>query len=234
LSQERALMPKEKKTVYTLCVDNYAPEITEITFPFMKRYAEKIEADFHVIDTRKFPDMPNVYEKFQIYDLSVEHKNDWNIFFDADALIHPDFFDVTACINKDMTISNGTDFVPHRFRPNEYFKRDGRYIGKGNWMAIFSDWCRDYYKPLDIPKEEAIADIFPTVAETNFGISPCHLIDDYTVSRNIARYGLKHMIVPDFDATGLTKGLLAHQYLMPIEQKVVYLEKTLKEWKVSL
>jgi len=221
-----------KKTLYTLAVDNYAPEITDITFPLMKRYAEKIGADFYVISERKFPEAPPVYEKFQIYDLSKEHKNDWNIFIDADALIHPEFFDVTALVGKDTTVSNGSDFVPHRFRPNEYTLRDGRFIGKGNWLAFFSDWCRDYYQPLDIPLEEAIAEIYPTVEETNFGITPCHLIDDYAVSRNIARYGLKHRIVPDMTEFNIRPGLLAHQYLMPIEQKVVYLQKTLKEWKV--
>lgn len=226
-------MPKVKKTVYTLAVNNYAPEITDITFPWMKKYADKIEADFYVITDRKFPDMPPVYEKFQIYELAQEHDNDWNIFLDADALVHPEFFDVTACIDKDTTVSHGTDFVPHRFRPNKYFKRDGRMIGKGNWLAIASDWCIDYWKPLDIPFEEAVKDIFPTVDETNFGITPCHLIDDYTVSLNIARYGLKHIIVPDMNAAGIRNGLFAHQYLMPIEQKVIYLEKTLKEWGVK-
>ncbi|MEB3214579.1 MAG: hypothetical protein VKL39_24735 [Leptolyngbyaceae bacterium] len=228
-------MRKEKKTVYTLCVDNYAPEITEITFPYMKAWADKIGADFYVIEDRKFPDAPPVYEKFQIYELSKEHKNDWNIFVDADALIHPDFFDVTTVLDKDMTCSNGTDFVPHRFRPNEYFKRDRRYIGKGNWLAFFSDWCRDYYMPLDIPFDEAIENIFPTVDETNFGITPCHLIDDYTVSRNIARYGLKHTIIPELSAKlpHIQQNLLAHQYLMPIEEKVSYLNKMLTQWKIQ-
>lgn len=228
-------MKKEKKTVYTLCVDNYAPEITEITFPYMKAWADKIEADFYVIQDRKFPDAPPVYEKFQIYELSKEHGNDWNIFIDADCLIHPDFFDVTTVLTKDITCSNGSDFTPHRFRPNEYFKRDARYIGKGNWLAIFSDWCRDYYQPLDIPYEQAIADIFPVQDELNFGITPCHLIDDYTVSRNIARYGFKHILVPEISQKYpcCKPNLLAHQYLMSIPDKVVYFNKTLAQWNIN-
>ena len=226
-------MRELKKTVYTLCVNDYEPEITAITFPFMEAYAKKIHADFHVITNRIYPEAPPAYEKLQIYDLSVKHENDWNIFFDADALIHPEFFDVTAVLNKDMTVSNGTDFVPHRFRPNEYFMRDGRMIGKGNWLAIASDWCRDYWRPLDTPFSEAIKDIFPTVDETNFGITPEHLLDDYTISMNISRFGLKHQLISDLEYVGHRPGLLAHQYLMPSEQKVVYLQKTLKEWKVS-
>jgi hypothetical protein len=148
--------------------------------------------------------------------------------------------DITSFIPKSMTVSNGTDFVPHRFVPNEYHRRDGRFIGKGNWIGIFSDWCRDYYRPLDIPLEEAIKDIFPTLAETTFGICPTHLIDDYTVSNNIARFGLKHTIIPELSEIKLSNnheafklmqhGLLAHQYLMPIDQKVIYFHKTLKTW----
>lgn len=225
-------MRTEKKTVYTLCVDNYEPDITDITFPFMKRWAEKIGADFHIIDQRKFPDLPPVYEKFQIYELAKEHENDWNIFFDADALIHPDFFDVTSVLHKDTTLSNGTDFVPHRFKPNQYFKRDGRMIGKGNWCAVASDWCIDYWRPLDEPIEQIIENIYPTADETRFGITKCHLIDDYTVSSNIARFGLKHILIPELTAKyrGVQEGLLAHQYLMASEQKVVYLKDVLKKW----
>ena len=229
-------MPKVKKTVYTLCVDNYEPEITAITFPYLKAWADKIEADFHVITEKKHPEYPPVYEKFQIYDLAKEHDNDWNIFFDADALIHPDFFDVTSILNKDMTVSNGTDFSPHRFRPNKYSLRDGRMIGKGNWCAIASDWCIDYWRPLDVPVEETIKNIFPTVPELAAGITPCHLIDDYTVTNNIARFGLKHTLIPELQKTHpmILQGHLFHQYLMPADQKVVMLKKTIKEWKVSL
>jgi len=229
-------MPKVKKTVYTLCVDDYEPEITAITFPFMKAWADKIEADFHVITERKHPEYPPVYEKFQIYELAKEHDNDWNIFFDADALIHPDFFDVTSILQKDMTVSNGTDFVPHRFRPNKYSLRDGRMIGKGNWCAIASDWCIDYWRPLDASVEETIKDIFPTAREKEAGITPCHLIDDYTVTNNIARFGLKHILIPELQKQYplIMQNMLFHQYLMPAEEKVVLLNKTIKEWKVSI
>jgi hypothetical protein len=225
-------MPKLKKTVYTLCVDNYEPDITEITFPYMKAWADKIEADFHIITERKHPELPPVYEKFQIYELAKEHDNDWNIFFDADALIHPEFFDITSIINKDMTVSNGTDFIPHRFRPNKYMLRDGRMIGKGNWCAIASDWCIDYWRPLDEDPKEIIKGIFPTVKEQANGITACHLIDDYTVSSNISRFGLKHVLIPELQKQypQILQNLLAHQYLMPAEQKVIYLQKTLKEW----
>ena len=184
---------KVKKVVFTLNVDNYLPDLTEITLPYLKGWADKIEADFHVISERKFPDMPVTYEKFQIWDLAHGEfaDRDWFIYLDLDALIHPDCADFTAALPKDTTCSHGTDFTPNRFRPDKYFLRDGRFFGKGNWCAIFSDWCLDYYHPLDdITLAEAVSNIFPTQDERNFGITAEHLIDDWLVSRNISRYGL--------------------------------------------
>ncbi len=68
-----------KKILYTLNVpdadgNEYAPEIRKITYPFLKAWAYKIGAEFFEITERKFPEMPPVYEKFQIYELSKEHK----------------------------------------------------------------------------------------------------------------------------------------------------------------
>ena len=85
---------KLKKTIFTVNVDNFAPEVTEITFPYIKAYAHKIGAEFFEITARKNPDKPPAYEKFQIYDLGRLMRNDWNIFFDADTLIHPDYPDI--------------------------------------------------------------------------------------------------------------------------------------------
>jgi hypothetical protein len=207
-----------KKGIYTLAVNNYEPGITDLTFPLMKQYAKKIGADFHVIEDRKFPDLPPVYEKFQVYELSKEHGNDWNIFIDADTLIHPDFWDVTALVSKDTTVSGYTsDFTPMRFKPDEYFLRDGRFIGKGNWFGVFSDWCRDYYHPLDdISFEEAVKNINVIQDEKLHGIRSDHLIDDYLVSRNISRYGLKHTLISALQQNrGLNYQHLLHWYVPP-------------------
>jgi hypothetical protein len=225
-----------KKTVYTLAVkddlgNDYEPEITAITFPLMKKWAKKIGADFYVIEDRKFKDMPPVYEKFQIYELGKEHGNDWNIFLDADTLIHPDFWDVTEMLNKDTTCSGySSDFSPIRFKPDKYFNRDGRYIGKGNWCQIGSDWCLDLWKPLDdITPEEAYDNIYPTYQESSTVIERKHLIDDYLVSRNIARYGLKHTLISEIEANRKVgcSGHLWHQYLVPGEKKLIWMKNQL-------
>lgn len=220
-----------KKTVYTLIVDGFAPKLTAITLPYLKGYAEKIGAEFYVISSRKHPQYPPVYEKIQIYDLG--RNNDWNIYIDADALIHPDTPDPTVQMTKDTTAHYGNDFAPIRWREDNFFWRDGRHLGSGNWFTIASNWCLDLWHPLeDLSFDEAVENIFPTAKEKRNGINREHLIDDYLLSRNMARYGLK--------ATTLRKlweplhidpaGYLYHDYNLSVEEKVIKTDMKLKEW----
>jgi hypothetical protein len=224
-----------KKTVFTLNIDGYAPEVTELTYPLMKHYAEKIGAEFHVIKERKFPGWPPVYEKMQIYDLAQEMKNDWNIYVDSDALIHPDFMDITNHIPRDTVAHNGCDTADNRWRYDRYFYRDGRHIGSCNWFTVGSDWCIELWKPLDdLTFDEAKANIFPTVSELNTIITPDHLIDDYTLSRNIAKYGLKFTTFTEFlHKLGYPNpGFLWHLYTFTVEHKAALIKNVLNAWRL--
>jgi hypothetical protein len=66
--------------------------------------------------------------------------------------------------------------------------------------------------------EEAYKRIYPTVSELNTIITPDHLIDDFTLSRNIAKYGLKFITFRDVLAKlGYPNpGFLWHLYTIPI------------------
>lgn len=222
-----------KKTIFTLSVDNYAPEITEITFPLINQYADKIGADFCIITDRLHPDMPPVYEKIQLYELSKE--NDWNIYIDADTLIHPDFPDITAMLNKDTVCFHGKDLASMRWRYDDCFLRDGRNIGACNWFTIASDWCSDLWHPLEVPFAEAVKNIFPTVAERATVVKREHLIDDYLLSFNIARYGLKHTtmmkLMADYGFNSTS--YLWHDYIIGIDEKVVMMKKVLAKWAIE-
>jgi hypothetical protein len=248
---------KLKKTIYTLNIDNYEPEIFELCMFYMKLYAYKIGAEIFIIQDRKISDKFAGLEKFQIYELGKEHKNDWNIFIDPDALIHPDFFDPTVMMTKDWTAAFGvSDFTPIRFRTDEYFLRDGRFYGKGNWFGICSDWCLDYFHPLDdISLEEAMSNCFPMNDEisSNKPMSGHNMVEDYIVSRNIARYGLKHTLVADLmtkygknigychqmqtsvqGTQMLSSGPVFHVYLQSSEQKLVMMKKQIKAWQLKI
>jgi len=226
-----------KKTVFTLNLDGYAPEITELTYPLIEAYAHKIGADFHIIGERKFPAWPLTFEKLQIHELGQQMKNDWNIYIDSDTLIHPDTPDMTLLLPRDTVSHYGKDFSLVRWRSDRYFERDGRNIGSGNWLAIASNLCIDLWKPPDdLTPAEAIDNIHPTVPERRSGvINPSHLIDDYLLSRNIAKYGLKFKLMRElFEEAGFKEGggFFYHHYLYPTAQKVVDLRKVLRTWNL--
>ncbi len=208
-----------KKCIFTLCVDDYAPQITALTFPLMKEFADKIRAEFHIITERRFPEWPITYEKLQIHELG--KGNDWNWFFDADTLVHPEMYDVTEMIHKDTVCHNGKDFASIRWTYDNYFRRDGRHTGSCNWCTVGSDWCLDLWHPLDISAEEAIRNIHVTIDEENSGLcKPEHLIDDYALSRNIARYGLKVTTIAELIERFRLLPYLWHKYSIPNDQKL--------------
>jgi hypothetical protein len=226
-------MSTVSKTVWTLAVDNYAPEITSLTYPLLKRYAEKIGAEFRTITERKFPDYPPVYEKLQIFELG--RNNDWNIYIDSDAIVHPDMFDVTNHLSKDTVAHNGNDMAGNRWSYDRFFRRDGRHLGSCNWFTVASDWCIDLWHPLDdLTLEEAARNIHPIVHELNSGITPSHLIDDYTLSRNIAKFGLKFDTITEIQKRINDRGnYLWHVYTVSVPEKVRQMRAVLHAWGVD-
>jgi hypothetical protein len=214
-----------------LNINGYAPEITAVTYPLIRYWANKIGADFYVIKKRKFPDWPVVYEKLQIFQLGQEMKNDWNIYVDSDAFIHPETVDWTLYLNKDTVAHNGNDMANIRWRYDKYFMRDGRNIGSCNWLTIASDWCIDLWRPLEISFKEALSNIFPTVNELATVITADHLVDDYALSRNIAKFGLKFKKLQQLQIDiGLPDAdFYWHVYTRPIAEKLNGWDEMIKD-----
>ena len=186
-------MSSRKVTLYTLDIDSYEPAVKALTFPLMKAWAKKVGAEFYVIAERRFPEWPVTYEKLQVGRLAKERGDEWAIFLDADALVNPECFDITDHLKKDTVAHNGKDMCGVRWEMDEYFRRDGRWIGSCNWLAIASEWCLDLWHELDdLTLEQALARIHPTINEHNSGnCKKEHLIDDYVLSRNVSKFGLK-------------------------------------------
>lgn len=226
-----------KKTIYTLNICDYSPDICALTYPLMRAWADKIGAAFHVIRDRKWPDMPPVYEKLQIYDLARERGDDWSIFLDGDTLVYPNMFDPTEFLHRREVFCHMNDMANMRFRSNDIFRRDGRSIGWTNWLAIASSWCRDLWHPLeDMTFSEAVANITTTLEERNKGITPDHLIDDYVLSYNVAKYGLHFKTFPAMlQSLGMDPKAQAfwHNYTFSEEQKVVEMRKVLQSWGMA-
>lgn len=225
-----------RKTIYLLNIGNYAPELTALTYPHIEFYADKIGADVHQITRRRYTRWPVVYEKLQIHRLAAERGDDWSIYLDSDALVHPELPDITELIPRDTVAHNGNDFAPIRWRYDDYFRRDGRNIGSCNWLAVASSWCRDLWRPLDdLTPAQAIANITVTVDERRSGvIDREHLVDDYALSRNIARFGLKFKSLAEVWATvGLENpSFFWHQYTLPVDEKIEQIRKVIEDWRL--
>jgi hypothetical protein len=253
-----------KKTVYTLALKGYPKEMTDLTFPWIRHWANKIGAKFSIIEDRKFPDWPATYEKHQIFELG--RKDDWSIFIDADALINPDLFDFTETVYEDTVIYTGQDMAAMRFRPNKWTRRDKRFIGACTWFVACSRMCLDLWKPVDADLADAVdapeseelvtkirsgsfsqkdlkalasGEIFPTNAERNCrigdgttGILPEKLIEDYTTSNNIARFGLKHETIEGHIKQRYGRGdsFYYHQYTFEIDIKIVRCLTAMRAW----
>jgi hypothetical protein len=221
-----------RKTLYLLNINNYAPKITALTYPLLERYAKYIGAHIEYIDTRKFPAWDIDYEKLQIYERSKKNGSDWSIYLDSDALVHPDMPDVTELLRKDTCAHNGSDHAAIRWTYDNYFRRDGRNIGSCCWCMVCSDWCLDMVRPLDdLTPKQAYANIRTTISEQQSGVvTPEHLVTDYAVSRNIARYGLKFTTLNSL--IGTSGNFFHHVYTETVDKKVEILTNALKDWKL--
>jgi hypothetical protein len=167
-----------KKAIWVLNINNYKPEITKYTLPTIKAYAERIGAEYSEITERKFPSYPVTYEKIQIHELG--SKFDWNILIDADLLISKNFPDVTNVVNIDTVgIDSQYDIRALVKESDIYFARDGRLLGIAGYFVVTSFLTHDLWEPLE------------SVQEGLLKIGREFSIDEYCISRNLAKYGLK-------------------------------------------
>jgi len=77
-----------KTAVVTLTMGDGFKSMAEITHPTLKAYADKIGAEFIVIDQPKYHKTYPQYEKFQLYDLLAKYAR--IIYLDTDTIVRPD------------------------------------------------------------------------------------------------------------------------------------------------
>lgn len=170
----------KRKALWVVRVDNYFPDLCELTIPTIKKYSEKIGADYIEITERKYPEFPPTYEKLQIYDLGKSF--DWNILLDADNVISPSAFDITSFLDPRVVGFMSAFDANNMFytKDDPYFERDGRNVGIASGLVITSSLTHDLWTPLDMTAEEA-----------KKRTKRWFIIDEYCLSRNLARFGLK-------------------------------------------
>lgn len=227
-----------RRTVYTMLVGDWAPEISALTLPLMQRWAAKVGAEFVVIRERRYPDLPLMCEKFQIRELGRERNDEWSFYLDADAVIHPNTPDLFTHLQKDTVYHGALDCASFRYDVRApYFRRDGRYRSPGNWCTIASEWCRDdlWLLPPAEQIPEIIRGITLTPSEIALGMKAEHLTDDYLTAINEARFGLKRSTLEvELASLGLHIGMCFwHQYLLTREQKAYGIGRALvRDWRL--
>ena len=87
---------------------------------------------------------------------------------------------------------------------------------------------------MDIPLAQALENIHPTPNEIKVGVTREHLIDDYTLSRNVARFGLKFKTARQiFQENKLDNLLIQHQYTLSVEEQIKSHMKLILDWNVE-
>jgi len=172
-----------KKLIHVVYINDYFPELWELTLPTIKAYAHRVGAELNIITERKFPDWHINYEKFQVYE-DGKHA-DANFLLDMDILIHPQFPDFSDSITFPHHIAfNDNYHASTKFNVNDniYFQRDGRDVGIASNAVISFKSTHDAWEPLSITPEQGKQITFVREGD----------IDEYGLSHNMAKYGLKY------------------------------------------
>ena len=168
----------KKACVHVVAIDDWFPELCELTIPLIQKWASNIGADFNLISKAKFEGYPPNYERFQIYESGMGYN--WNINIDADFIVHPELEDITD--NDPMIVrAEAIMKADHFFHNNVYFLRDGRNIGMADNFILSSKFTHDVWTPLDMSYDDSK--------------QHCKLyerqVSEFAISHNVARFGLK-------------------------------------------
>ena len=183
-----------RKLIHVVNINNFFPELFAFTYPTIRSYAERNGYMINIITERKFPDYPINYEKMQVYE---DGKNaEVNILCDADMLIHPEFPDVTEFLKRDSISFNDNYNISWKYHVDRirYFMRDGRDVGIATNFVVSSDWTHDVWEPLSLSQKdiEDLAKKENTDSGGADGRGWGHYADEFALSYNMAKYGLKY------------------------------------------
>jgi hypothetical protein len=209
-----------KKIIHVVYIDDYFPELWELCLPTIKQYAYRTGSELNIITQRKFPNWHINYEKFQVYE-DGKHA-DANFLIDADILIHPQFPDFSTGITFPHHIAFNDNYhasTKFNISNNIYFQRDGRDVGIASNALISFRSTHDVWEPLAISPEQGKK--ITLVREGD--------IDEYALSHNMAKYGLKY--------TGITWEDWQRHYFVHIgcgdrKKSLDLAKKTLYNWNI--
>jgi len=183
-----------RKLIHVVNINDFFPELFALTYPTIRSYAERNGYMINMITERKFPDYPINYEKMQVYEDGKDAEV--NILCDADMLIHPEFPNVTEFLKRDSIAFNDNYNISWKYHVDRirYFMRDGRDVGIATNFVVSSDWTHDVWEPLSLSQKdiEDLAKKENTDTGGADGRGWGHYADEFALSYNMAKYGLKY------------------------------------------
>ena len=181
------------KILHVLNINDFFPELFELTYPTIKAYADRTGFTINLITERKFPDYPINYEKMQVY--KDGDGADYNMLCDADMLIHPHFPDVATIVKPENVAFNDNYNISHKYYADriKYFVRDGRDVGIATNFVVTSSLTHDLWEPLPLTQEQISELAVPNDSEPDeWNRGWGHYADEFALSFNLAKYGMKY------------------------------------------
>jgi hypothetical protein len=208
----------KKFALLTLTIGDHYQNLSKITYPTLKRYAEKIGADFIPITEQKISQTTPHWEKFQILDYL--NKYERIIYVDTDILIRkncPNLFEIVP--ESKLGIYNECPFVPGRDyailkASEDYgskdFKWDGKYYNTG--VMVISRCHRSLFRK---PEKEIsnfyeqsylnlqIQSLKVPVFEIDYKFNRMHCVDKITGKDRFESY-IIHYAGVNYSSAGLS------------------------------
>jgi len=216
-----------KKIIHVVNINNFFPELFALTYPTIESYAQRYGYEINIISERKFPDYPIHYEKFQVFEDGKEALI--NILCDADMLIHPQFPDMTTHCKRDSIAFNDNYHLSTKYHVDRipYFMRDGRDVGIATNFVVTSDWTHDAWEPIPLSAKDIESLAKKEVTEDGNQRGWGHYADEFAISFNMAKYGLKY--------TGVTweewmRPWLVHTGTGNKQESLEIARRTLAQW----
>jgi hypothetical protein len=172
-------VPEKHACIHTIVINNYQPEVCKLTLPNLKAYADRIGADFNIIDKRVFDKYPIYFEEFQVYEMGKNYK--YNMVLNADFIMHTDVPDFTKDFNLNFVGAVGSIPLANCFKPNNYFKRSGMKNGISDSILATTYLTHDVWTPPEYTYDEIRGECKKEIQATEF-----------CLSLNMAKFGISY------------------------------------------
>ena len=185
-------MHQPKIKIFTLVIDDYFPELCEMTLKTQRAFARNIGAEHEVLTSRVLTsgregELSLAYEKAQVWERFETERLDYAIILDADLLISPGLGNPLAQAQPGQVGAwKEYDHQPDLFKnPPEFELRQKAIVT--NFLVIPRE-CRDVLKPFE---DDEISRMLGLIARP-------FCLDEFLITYRATQMGLKnYQTVPD-------------------------------------